>query len=174
MKRPLLVEFPLVLTGSNAREHHMARSTRVKRERAATQRQLAKAQRPGPLLVVRLTRLAPRTLDPGDNLPTSLKGVRDQVACWLGVDDRTPLVRWEYAQERVSQPRRTPKVDRVRVEVLLAGEHPVDVIEPVPMPEQMSTTQLVVVDASRPRRLTGPSLAALATSASYAPKRRQP
>lgn len=53
----------------------------------------------GPLLLIRLTRVSPGELD-GDNLQGALKAVRDAIASWLRVDDATPLIRWEYAQEK--------------------------------------------------------------------------
>lgn len=55
---------------------------------------------------VHLTRIAPRKLDEGDNLPGSMKYIRDAVAeCLTGIhiagradgDDR---ISWEYAQEK--------------------------------------------------------------------------
>lgn len=48
--------------------------------------------------VVKLTRLAPKLLDLGDNLPMSMKYVRDQIAELLGVDDADPRIRFEYDQ----------------------------------------------------------------------------
>jgi hypothetical protein len=48
-----------------------------------------------------LTRVAPSNGLDDDNLAGSLKGVRDQVAQWLGVDDkRSDVVRYVYAQYR--------------------------------------------------------------------------
>lgn len=53
---------------------------------------------PGPpLLVIRLTRVAPRELD-SDNLASACKSLRDGIAARLGVDDGSRLVSWEYAQ----------------------------------------------------------------------------
>jgi hypothetical protein len=49
-----------------------------------------------PVTVV-LTRIAPRRLD-GDNLQSGFKAVRDGVADWLGVDDGSSLVDWQYFQ----------------------------------------------------------------------------
>src|SRR4051812_28918892 len=50
---------------------------------------------------VRLVRIAPGAgLDPGDNLPMSLKAVRDGVADMFDVDDRDPRYDWQYGQER--------------------------------------------------------------------------
>lgn len=82
----------------NLREHFMVRA-----KRTDSQKRAARAACPvwssGPLLVVRLTRVAPRVLD-GDNLQGALKAVRDGLALWLRVDDASPLVRWEYGQEK--------------------------------------------------------------------------
>ena len=63
-------------------------------------------------LTVTLTRIAPSSgLDPGDNLNSSQKFVRDAVADLLGINDRDPRVTWAYAQER------GPWGVRVRIEV---------------------------------------------------------
>ncbi|NNC01873.1 hypothetical protein HJC10_03265 [Corallococcus exiguus] len=84
---------------SNRREHHMQRHRRAKGQRDATQ--LLWPGWSGPvLLVVRLTRVSPRTLDSGDNLPVAMKSIRDEVARQLLLDDASPLVRWVYAQAR--------------------------------------------------------------------------
>jgi len=50
--------------------------------------------------VVTLTRIAHRKLDDGDNLPMSLKHVRDEIAAQLGVDDANPLITYQYKQEK--------------------------------------------------------------------------
>lgn len=90
--------------GLNDREHHMQRSRRVKAERSQVAWVLAarNVDRPEPPLLVTLTRIAPSAgLDKGDNLNGSLKAVRDQVAAWLGVDDKLDhVVEYAYAQER--------------------------------------------------------------------------
>ncbi len=87
-------------SASNLREHWRARHERTKTQRRATAyRTPPELKKLGPLLVVTMTRVSPRSLD-DDNLRGALKGVRDQVACALGVDDRSRLVRWEYGQER--------------------------------------------------------------------------
>jgi hypothetical protein len=82
----------------NLREHHMARARRTDSQRRAISRKMPKWPG-GPLLVVRLTRVAPRELD-GDNLQGAMKGVRDQVAAGLRLDDRSPLVSWLYHQTK--------------------------------------------------------------------------
>lgn len=99
-------------SAANLREHHMARHRRVKSERGATGRRWP-GWAFGPLLVVRLTRLSRGRLD-DDNLRGALKGVRDEVAAKLRLDDASPLVRWEYHQVK-GEP-------AVRVEVLSPGE----------------------------------------------------
>lgn len=98
----------------NCREHHMARARRVKRERRRVdaallagpgwrvQHHLRRQLQAGAKLVVTLERRSRGLLDSGDNLPASMKGVRDQIAEWLGVDDRDPRVGWAYDQARAS------------------------------------------------------------------------
>jgi len=87
---------------TNRREHWAKRASRVKQHRLATWASLRAADTGRKLLghiVVTLTRIAPRRLD-DDNLRSALKACRDGVADWLGVDDRSPLVKWLYAQQR--------------------------------------------------------------------------
>lgn len=83
---------------SNLREHWAVKAKRVEAQKRAT-RSMCPAWTGGSLLVVTLTRVAPRRLD-DDNLRGALKSVRDAVASWLRVDDASPLVRWEYGQEK--------------------------------------------------------------------------
>ena len=87
--------------GLNSREHWAQRSRRVLAERTATAWMLRTIELPALPCTVLVTRIAPsRGLD-DDNLAGSLKGVRDQVAEWIGVDDRdTEVVRYCYAQRR--------------------------------------------------------------------------
>ena len=89
--------------GLNDRKHWYARSRQVKDERFAVGLMLNACKDPlpeGPCYRVTLTRCAPsRGLD-SDNLQGSLKAVRDEVAAFLGVDDGSPLIAWEYAQRR--------------------------------------------------------------------------
>ncbi|RKI32152.1 hypothetical protein D7Y27_36500 [Corallococcus sp. AB004] len=94
------IEMPVeTVNTSNRREHHMQRHRRAKGQRDATQ--LLWPGWSGPaLLVVRLTRVSPRTLDSGDNLPIAMKSIRDEVARQLRLDDASPLVRWVYAQAK--------------------------------------------------------------------------
>jgi hypothetical protein len=104
---PLAVEVPLRLASVNVRrawEHWAARARRVRRERAAVRAALGGHVPPGLPVVVRLTRIGWNALD-DDNLRPAFKSTRDELASWLGVDDRSPLVRWEYAQETTRQRR---------------------------------------------------------------------
>ena len=52
-----------------------------------------------PPFVVSLTRIGPRRID-DDNLASSFKAVRDQIAAQLAIDDGSFLITWIYAQEK--------------------------------------------------------------------------
>lgn len=84
----------------NTREYWRARAKRVKKEREATAWLLNGKTPPSLPCAVLLTRIGPTNGLDDDNLPGSAKGVRDQLAQWLGIDDRSPLVKWAYAQRR--------------------------------------------------------------------------
>lgn len=87
--------------GLNAREHWRARARRVRSERLAAGLVLNRQPRPPIPCTVRLTRVAPSNGLDDDNLAGALKAVRDQVAEWLGVDDKDHAsVRYVYAQRR--------------------------------------------------------------------------
>jgi hypothetical protein len=85
---------------TNMREHWRTRHRRTKYQREAVSLLMPKGvQIP---CTVRLTRISSGTLD-SDNLPASLKSVRDQIAALSGVDDADPRIKWEYAQERINR-----------------------------------------------------------------------
>lgn len=88
---------------ANEHEHWRRRHKRSKAERLEMRCAWLKAfERPmcgGETAVVRLTRVAPRALD-SDNLPPSMKSIRDELAACLGLDDRDPRITWEYSQEK--------------------------------------------------------------------------
>lgn len=97
------IELPIrTQSEANMREHHMARARRRKWQRnliaLAVRPRLAGMLDPLPC-VVTMTRVAPRALD-DDNLQTSFKAIRDEIAAQLGCDDRDPRVTWRYAQRR--------------------------------------------------------------------------
>lgn len=92
------------VNSTNAREHWGGKARRVKKEREAVAWMLAGKRPPALPCRVLLTRLGPnRRLCDSDGLQAAGKGVRDQVAAWLGVDDADPRVKWEYAQERAPE-----------------------------------------------------------------------
>lgn len=91
---------------ANLREHWSARARRRRRQREAVWLWLRQIEgvdgrwasaRQWPSWSIELVRVEPRRLDT-DNLAVALKGVRDEVARWLGVDDGDARVRWSYAQ----------------------------------------------------------------------------
>lgn len=87
-------------SGANQREHWAAKAARVKHERAMARLVLSSRTPPALPVVVTLTRCAPRLLD-DDNAVGAMKAVRDEVAAWLGVDDRDPRVRFIVEQAKV-------------------------------------------------------------------------
>lgn len=91
------------VNGLNAREHFMTRSRRVKKEKRTVREYLWASMKPKPTFPckVKLTRIAPSNGLDRDNLFGSMKGVRDAVAEWTGIDDRHEhIVAYDYAQER--------------------------------------------------------------------------
>ncbi len=97
-----MIKVPIrTVPGLNAREHWRARAKRVKAERESTRFQLLGRPLPPIPLTVRLTRVAPSNGVDSDNLSGELKAVRDEVAVWLGIDDRHEhIVRYVYSQRR--------------------------------------------------------------------------
>ena len=94
-------EFPLRTgTGLNAREHHQARARRVRAERAAVGWKLCCIPAPPAPLIVTMTRIAPSAGLDDDNLVGSMKAIRDEIAKWLGVDDKCPSVKYVCNQRR--------------------------------------------------------------------------
>ena len=105
-----------IVSVTNMRLHWAAKARLTKSQRQKTRNALAAvAQSFGvevlPVTVV-LTRIAPRQLD-GDNLQSGFKAVRDGVADWLGVDDGSSLIDWQYCQRSGG-----PKVYKVEIEVI--------------------------------------------------------
>ena len=112
------------VTEGNAKGYWRTAHRRAKEQRNATAwalmgtvRWTGPGWRPQPPLTVKLTRIAPRQLDPGDNCNASMKHVRDEVAKWLCIDDRHEhLCRYEYAQEKGK-----PREYAVRIEIARRG-----------------------------------------------------
>ncbi len=84
---------------ANSRLHWATRARKVKHQRAVVALVLRTVARPALPCVVTITRCSRGTLD-DDNAVSSAKAVRDEVARWLGVDDRDGRVTWEVRQER--------------------------------------------------------------------------
>jgi len=98
------LELPIrVVSEMNTREHWAVRNRRKQAQQTAVLAGWRQAfgHRRVPLpCVVRLTRIGCQPLD-GDNLQAAFKGIRDQLARLIGVDDGSDKVRFEYAQEAV-------------------------------------------------------------------------
>jgi hypothetical protein len=99
--RVIRVEVPIRVQSPNRlhAEHPLGRARRVRRERAAVRAALDAFRPPTAPWLVTLVRVGPRCID-DDNAVAAMKGVRDEVAKWLGVSDRDPLVRFAVEQER--------------------------------------------------------------------------
>ena len=89
-----------ILSSANRREHHMALYRRMKRLKRETHMMLLTQQKPEhDAYVVTMTRIAPRMHD-SDNLANAMKGPRDSVAAYLGIDDgNTDRLLFKYQQE---------------------------------------------------------------------------
>lgn len=106
MREGVLIEWAEHLTPmNNSREHHFERSKRVQKQRlhvGLLLRANRVADRLGPCpqgfrLVVRFTRQAPRKVDPGDNLNSCFKSIRDEIAAYCHINDsRDDLIHFEY------------------------------------------------------------------------------
>ncbi|QSQ14070.1 hypothetical protein [Myxococcus landrumensis] len=149
---------------SNLREHWATRAKRTDAQKAATRRRCPEWQA-GPLLVVRLTRVAPRALD-DDNLRGALKAYRDAVAQWLRVDDRTPLVSWLYAQAKGPEPLVTVEVDWGGGELAQAAAE-VRSLEQASTMDDFPGLRATALEALPIARKKLADIKALATSASY-------
>jgi hypothetical protein len=107
----MIVSIPIPLpSAANLREHWTARHRRIKSQRVAVAWVINNKPRPDLPCIVTLTRISPRKLD-DDNLQGAFKGVRDEVADWLGVDDGDSRVTWLYAQRK----------GKASIEVAIAG-----------------------------------------------------
>lgn len=116
--------------GQNMREHYAVRAKRVKAEREATAEALysanleenrwasdvSNAMKAETNNGARITLHRPWARVPldSDNLSGAFKGVRDEVAAFLGVDDKSERLHWIYTQSK--QPKGT--LPTVTIEVL--------------------------------------------------------
>ena len=98
----LAFTLPIRLTTlGNAKEHWRTKAQRARSQRDVTAMVLRGLGPPPTVegLTVVATRIAPAGLD-SDNLVGCFKHCRDQVAEWLGIDDRDSRVTWIVDQER--------------------------------------------------------------------------
>jgi hypothetical protein len=97
------VRLPLrIVSEANMREHWRKVSQRKKDQRVTARLVLQQYARPNSetaVVSVMLTRIAPRKLD-DDNLQSGFKATRDGVADWLGIDDGSPRIMWQYRQSK--------------------------------------------------------------------------
>ncbi len=89
-------------TENNNNEHWRLRWKRAKLQRTTVCQYLWVLWRSGYQIqlpvTITLIRVAPRQLDDVDNLSSSVKHLRDGVADFFTLDDRTPQLQWRYAQ----------------------------------------------------------------------------
>ncbi len=104
----LKLELPIkTVSESNQRDHWRVKNARKTAQQEEVRIEWLKAIRRRPIYLqmpyrVRLTRLAARRLD-DDNLQSAFKGIRDQIARLLGIDDGDDRISFEYAQEKLSR-----------------------------------------------------------------------
>lgn len=86
---------------ANSREHWRVKNRRKRAQQAEVNVEWKRAVKRKVTLpcVVRLTRVAPNMLD-DDNLRSAFKGIRDEVARLVGVDDGSDQIRFEYEQHK--------------------------------------------------------------------------
>lgn len=101
------LKFPMKLPSvANMRDHWGRTHRRKKEQRQQIAWELKAAmlnqglRKPSLPVAVHLTRIAPRSLDEGDNLAMAFKTVRDEIADWLGVDDGSKWVDFVYHQRK--------------------------------------------------------------------------
>lgn len=88
-----------LVSEANAHEHWRERQRRAKQQRELVRLTLRTRPKVAVPCDVTIVRVAPACLDT-DNLQGSAKHVRDEVAAWLGIDDRDPRVTWNVVQVR--------------------------------------------------------------------------
>lgn len=91
------------VTPNEVRAWHWSKTMRaVAKVRRDVALVLSQHEKPELPVVVTMTRCWPGTLD-DDGAVGSMKNVRDEIAKWLGVDDRDPRVTWQVGQVKVSR-----------------------------------------------------------------------
>jgi len=96
----LRIKAPIkTISEANQRGHWAKPYRRTAKQRQDIRLFLNTCRKPCRPLDVWLIRIAPRTLD-DDNLRSAFKGLRDEIADWLGVDDGGSEVMWHYGQRK--------------------------------------------------------------------------
>jgi hypothetical protein len=106
MSKTLQIKMPIrTVSELNMREHWAAKHKRRKKQREDFFVLWRQAKPPEISLPCRVTftRFASKCLDVGDNLNSAFKSLRDELCAILGVDDSSPLIDWQYRQERISK-----------------------------------------------------------------------
>lgn len=115
----LALQLPVVVVSeANQREHWTKTARRAKDQRATVTNALGPAMwHCDKRYRIAFTRLWPggRPLD-DDNLRGAFKHVRDAVALWIGVDDGSKTLSWDYSQERAEG-----NGIRIRIEVMTSA-----------------------------------------------------
>lgn len=135
----LSVLFPMHTASENKyrRVHWAVAASKTKKQRDAVRAILGTTfERPSLVLPngesnrfeVTLCRIAPAPLD-DDNMHGAFKGIRDEVAAWLGLDDRDVRVRFRLVQQRAQ---RGYYGVRITVEDLVGGDERHRVVGPAP------------------------------------------
>ena len=89
---------PIRLVSFLNERFHWRKLNQIKnRQKEATRLSMIGKEIPLPPLIITITRVGKRRLD-DDNLATSCKYVRDQIAEIVGVDDGSSLYTWQYRQ----------------------------------------------------------------------------
>jgi hypothetical protein len=90
---------------ANNREHWAVKNNRKKAQQAEIDIELIKALK-GNIIqfpcTVHLTRVGPRKMD-DDGLSRSFKGIRDQIAFRLGIDDGDSRIKFKYHQRVIGK-----------------------------------------------------------------------
>jgi hypothetical protein len=106
MARPgrlrVTVDIKLVSVNADSNLHWRSRWRRRMGQRRAVARALSGTVPPAGPWTVTITRCGPVLMD-SDNATGAAKSVRDEVACYLGVDDKDARIRWVVRQRRVRE-----------------------------------------------------------------------
>lgn len=104
-------------TECNTGEQFWRKAKRATWQRGLVDAALRPLVLPALPVTVRLTRLAPGSLDEHDNLPSSMKHVVDHIADLYGVPDNDPRITWQPVQQEREKVGALRRRYAVRIEV---------------------------------------------------------